>query len=141
MIEVKRIELWRGPFEEAIDAMRREPFSWNGNDCAVGLASRLTKALTGVDLAEEHRGRYTTELEALAYLSSLGFDDLADAAATFLPEIAVAETRIGDIVAIPVDAPFKHALGVVNGERVFVLNERGMATVGLLKATRAFKVG
>ncbi len=35
----------------------------------------------------------------------------------------------------------RYALGVVNGERIFVLRETGLGTVDLLDAKRAFKVG
>jgi hypothetical protein len=70
-----------------------------------------------------------------------GFRNLADMVAVMLPEIHPSEARIGDIAAIEIDTPFGYALGVVNGERVFVLREDGMGTVDLLDAKRAFRVG
>ncbi|MNL80509.1 hypothetical protein D3C87_2073860 [compost metagenome] len=58
-----------------------------------------------------------------------------------LPVIHPSEARVGDIAAIDVGGPIGHALGVVNGERIFVLGETGIGTVDLLKAAMCFKVG
>lgn len=138
---MKRVSLWRKPFELAIDDLKAVPFSWDGNECVTGLVGKSLLALTGVDVIAQHRGQYTDAKSALAYMRQLGYDDLADLAATVLPEIPVSMATVGDIVAVPVDTPFRHALGVVNGERVFVMTEAGIGTVDLLDAKRAFKVG
>lgn len=138
---MKRIDLWRKPFDETLDAIKATPFDWDGNECVTGLAVKTTLAITGEDFGAEHRGKYHDEESAKAYLQSLGFEDLASLVASILPEIPVAQAEIGDIVAIPVATQFGHVLGVVNGERVFVLTPRGVGTVALTSADRAFKVG
>ena len=43
--------------------------------------------------------------------------------------------------AIPADDGFGFTLGVVNGERIFVLRPDGFGTVDLLAAGRAFRIG
>lgn len=136
-----RIELWRKPFETVLDEIKADPFNWDGNDCVTGLIGKVVMTLTGEDVVAEHRGKYKDAKGAIAYLKRLGHDDLADMVATVLPEIPVSMAQIGDIVAIPGDKQFKYALGVVNGERVFVMTEAGVGTVDLLDAKRAFKVG
>ncbi|WP_176086995.1 hypothetical protein [Martelella sp. HB161492] len=141
MTDLKRLDGWRARFDAACDTMRSEPFSWGENDCAVGLVGNLTLALTGADLAAPWRGRYTTAIGALRVLRHDGFADLGALAASILPECHIARARIGDIAAIPSEDGFGFALGVVNGERIFVLTDAGFGTVDLMTAKRAFRVG
>jgi hypothetical protein len=143
MIALKRLPNWRARFEAACDAMKADPMSWGGNDCAVGLASRIVEAVTGVDCAAMYRGQYDSAESGLKLMRRAGFANLADMTASFLPEYPEGPcmAKIGDLVAIPTDTVFGFALGAVNGERVFVMTERGHGTVDLLTATRAFQVG
>lgn len=138
---MKRLPGWRGRFDAAMDEIRRRPFAWGEHDCAIGLASHIVLAITGKDLAEPYRGRYKTARGAMLAIRKAGFDNLEDAIASLLPEIPVSFATIGDIVTIPVESDFKCSLGVVNGERVFVLRDDGVGTLDLLQAKRAFKVG
>jgi len=139
--ERKRVESWRAAFDKEADKLRRIPFEWGTHDCAIGLVANMTKAITGEDKAKKYRGKYNDSKSAFRLMRKQGFTDLADMAASMLPEIHPSQTQIGDIVAIKSDTEFKHALGVVNGERVLVLREDGMGTVDLSEAVRAFRVG
>lgn len=143
LMDMPRLPDWRARFEAACDAMKTEPFSWGDNDCAAGLASRMVAAITGVDCAAAYRGHYASPEAGLKLMRGAGFANLGDMVASFLPEYPEGPCRakIGDLVAIPTDSAFGFALGIVNGERVFVLTEHGHGTVDLLDATRAFKVG
>ncbi|MET3602224.1 DUF6950 family protein, partial [Martelella mangrovi] len=47
----------------------------------------------------------------------------------------------GDVAAIPSNDGFGFTLGIVNGERIFVLRPEGFGTVDLLAASRAFSIG
>ena len=136
-----RIELWRGPYKAVVDDLRRKPFAWGENDCGPALAGRMVEALTGEDLGSPYRGRYDSAASAYKLMKAEGYDDLADLVAAMLPERPKAQAVIGDIAAIPVDTVFRHALGIVNGERIFVLTETGLGTVDLLDADRIFAVG
>ena len=78
---------------------------------------------------------------ALGVLRNDGFADLGDLVASVLPEIHISRGRIGDVAAIPADDGFGFTLGVVNGERIFVLRPDGFGTVDLLAAGRAFRIG
>lgn len=139
--DLVRLPDWRVRFEAEIDAMWRTPFAWGTHDCGPGLAGRMVEAVTGADLAAEYRGRYKTAKGALGVMRRAGFTSLADVAASMLPEIHPSQAKIGDIAAVETDTPFGFALGVVNGERVFVLHPAGVATVDLLSCKRAFRVG
>lgn len=138
---MKRLDDWRPRFEQVIDDMRLKPFAWRDNDCGPALVGRSVEALTGVDIAVAYRGKYSDAASALRLVRSHGFDDLADLVASLLPEIHPSRARVGDIAAFEMDSPFRSALGVVNGERVFVLRPEGIGTMNLLQARRAFKVG
>lgn len=142
MIELTRLPNWRARFDAECDRLRLSPFAWGSHDCGPGLAGNLTMAITGVDVAADYRGRYTTRTGALRVLRSGGYETVGDLVASMLPEHEHhSMARIGDVVAIPTESAFGHALGVVNGERVFVLTENGFGTVDRCEAVRAFRVG
>lgn len=141
MSELVRLHDWRARFAAEIDRLKHTPFAWGAHDCGPGLAGNLVLAITGVDCAAQWRGAYASPSEGLSVMRDAGFENLGDMVAAMLPEIHPSEARIGDVAAIEVSSPFGYALGVVNGERIFVLREDGMGTVDLLDAKRAFRVG
>lgn len=142
MIELERKELWISEFHAFIDDIRRQPFDWRGHDCVLGLGARAVEALTGVRLGEEYAEQFSDAASAYRLMRKLGFDDVADLLANYLPEYDhPSEAQMGDIVTIPVDTQFKHGLGVVNGERIIAVTETGIGTIDRLSADRAFRVG
>ena len=138
---MQRLPKWRGRFEAAIDELKAKPFAWGDHDCGPGLVGNVVMAITGEDVAKPYRGKYFDAKGALRIIKRKGFDNLGDLVASMLPEIHPSQAKIGDIGAVKMDSPFGYALGVVNGERVFVLMEDGIGTVDLLQCERAFKVG
>lgn len=142
MQTLTRRDDWRSRLEAAIDQVKAIPFAWESQiDCGPHLTGRIVEALTGVDVAVAFRGRYTTAAGAVRVMREAGFDNLGDLVASILPEIHPSQAGVGDIVAIADDTPFGFALGVVNGDRAFVMRPDGLGTVELLDAQRAFKVG
>lgn len=136
-----RLPDWRRRFETAIDDIKARPFQWYDHDCGRGLAVRLVLAITGDDFSDRYPDRYEDAAGAVRVLKNYGFASLGEMVATMLPVIHPSQAEIGDIAAIPLDGPIGHALGVVNGERIFVLTETGIGTVDLLDAVMCFKVG
>lgn len=133
---------WIGAYADLIDETRAEPFAWGRNDCAVGLCARVVEVLTGVNPASRFAGQFDDAASAYRIMRAEGFEDLADLVASILPEYDhPSEAQIGDLVAVANDTPFRHALGVCNGERIFVLTETGLGTLDRRQAVRAFKVG
>lgn len=134
---------WRSRLEAVIDEVKEKPFSWEDNECVIGLAARAVYAITLVDMGAQFRGTFNSPESAYRVMKKAGADNLADLAGKYLEEYegGVSQAKIGDIVAVPVDTKFKFGLGVVNGERFFVLMENGIGTMDLSAATRAFKVG
>ena len=138
---MERLPKWRARLEAAIDDIKSKPFSWEDNECVTGLAGKVILAVTGEDPTKPYQGKYNDSVSALRVMRQTGFKNLGDLTASILPEIHPSQAKIGDIAAIKMDSPFGYALGVVNGERVFVLMENGIGTVDLLECQRAFKVG
>lgn len=141
MLELTRLPDWRARFEAEIDAIKHRPFSWEDHECGIGLVGNVVLAVTGHDAAARWRGRYRSYRGAVRVMRNEGFANVADMVAAMLPEIHPGLARIGDIAAFPDDTALGFSLGIVNGERVFVLTETGMGTMDLLQATRAFRVG
>jgi hypothetical protein len=145
--DLTRLPDWRARFEIALDAIKSEPFAWGGVgsgrgiDCGPGLAGFVVQAVTGRDLAAPYRGRYRTARGAMMAMHRAGFGNLGDLVASMLPEIHPSQAKIGDIAAIPTHSRFGFGLGVVNGDRIFVVMPEGQGTVDLLTAARAFRVG
>lgn len=140
MTGLVRLPDWRRRYAAAITEIKAKPFDWQHHECATGLAGRIVRELTGIDLAAQFAGDYDDAESAARYLLSLGFSNLGDLVATLLPEIHPSAARIGDIALIESDG-LLGGLGVVNGERIYVLTAHGFGTVDLLDAKRAFKVG
>lgn len=138
---MKRLPDWPARLHAFVDSVKAEPFRWDGHDCAVGWAADAVLAMTGEDPAKDCRGRYQTARGAAKTMKRKGFDNLADLAASKLPEIHVSQAKLGDIAVIPKDDVFGGSLGIVNGETILVIREDGMGVVPLFDASRAFRVG
>lgn len=139
---MKRLPGWRSRLSATINSFRRREMAYGEADCWV-LAASCVEAITGETPWPKAWRAYKSERGGIGVMKRAGFDNLADAMATIFPEIKPSEATIGDLMAIPSDSPFGFALGVSNGERIFGFGDAfdGLGTVGLLKATRAFKVG
>ena len=137
MTSLKRSRDWRAKLSATIEERRRVPFSEN-NNCGLFLADCVA-AMTGVDLAADYRGKFRSTAEAIILLRRAGFADLCAFLTDHLEEIPPAMARAGDVVAFPSDQS-GWAGGIVNGERVTVMNERGLATVTRDGASRAFRI-
>jgi hypothetical protein len=134
---MKRLPDWNASLHVYVDAVKRSPFDWGAHNCAT-FAAGAVEAMTGENLAKGYR--FKTERGALSAMMREGFNNLADMAASKLPEIHISQARIGDIAAIPTDTPFGFVLGIVNGEMILALRPDGMGLAPLLSATRAFRV-
>jgi len=111
----------------------KTPHRWGSHDCCLGAANAI-EAFTGVDLAADFRGKYSTEAEALALIHSVtGGTTVEDAAAWCAQKHGLVEwVRNG------LPAP----LFAQRGDLV-VLNDGGTLIAGVvhLKGTHAVTVG
>ena len=133
-----RFDDWIQRLVTYVSACHRTPYQPGRHDCAL-FAAGAVQAMTGVDPAAEFRGRYRTVRGGLRILRKLGHADHVALTVSVLPEIPVAMARAGDIAVL--DGDDGPAMGVVQGERVYVLRPDGVGTMLLTDAHRAFKVG
>jgi hypothetical protein len=128
---------WRQHLVAYLADAARRPFAQGTHDCALFLAGGVL-AMTGQDYAARYRGRYTTTRGGLRILRKDGFETHVALAAHYLPDLPVALAREGDAAVVPTgDGP---ALGIVQGEGIYVLGPGGMGVVPLTTAFRAFEV-
>ena len=79
-------------------AERRDtPFEWGTQDCAMFTAD-MVEAMTGMDLAGEHRGRYKTALGAKRYAAKFGDGGLTKVLDAKLDRVEKAFVQRGDVV-------------------------------------------
>lgn len=133
-----RIRGWEQALAAFTRAHMRTTYEWGRHDCAL-FAAGAVAATTGVDFAQDFRGTYDDEEGARRVLASIGCADVGDLASRYLPEIAPAEARRGDIVLI--DGVRGMFLAVVDGRTAVGPTLRGLAHTPLNLALRAWAVG
>lgn len=133
MIELKRIRNWRQALSEIIEARRRVPFS-DENNCAMFLADCVL-AMTGVDLAADYRGKFSTVEEGMVLMRRDGFTDMGAFLAKTLEERHPAFAAVGDITLID-----EWTGGVIVGDRITVMMPEGLGTLPRDFGKRAFRV-
>ncbi|CUH67963.1 hypothetical protein TG4357_03310 [Thalassovita gelatinovora] len=128
---------WNSRLIKYLSTAVETPFQPGIHDCALFFAGAV-EAQTGKDHAAPYRGRYTTLRGGLRVLRKDGFGDHIALAAHHLPEIPPSFAQPGDGAVI--DTPDGPALGVVQGERIYVLGIDRLHLMPRLNATRAFGV-
>jgi hypothetical protein len=126
---------WQGRLVAYLDMAGRRPFVPGQHDCALFTAGAVA-AMTGIDYAADYRGRYTTTRGGLRVLRRDGFADHVALAAAHFP--ATGQPVPGDLAAV--DSAEGPALGVVQGEFVYLLAPGGMTLAPIAAASRFFRV-
>lgn len=137
MISLQRLEGWEQRLFEFTRASMSQPYEWGTNDCII-FAAGCVEAMTGVDLAAEHRGTYTDELGAARIIARAGADSLAGFVALYLPETPLSLVQRGDIVIA--EGPEGDFAAVCQGVTCVGPSRRGLIHVKTLQAKQAFKV-
>jgi len=137
-MEMIRRPDWRARLAAWLAAEAVRPFEYGKSDCAL-FAAGAVLAMTGIDLADGWRGRYTTLRGGLRVLHKAGHRNHVALTAARLPEIEPGRAQVGDIAVVEGnDGP---SLGVVNGAWVAVRTMSGLGHVPRDKVVRAFKCG
>lgn len=116
---------------EYLAAAQGKAFRYGRHDCAL-FAVAWVKAKTGRDLSLGLR--HSSLREGIELLRAAGYRDHVEAFAAQSEEVPVLMARRGDIAVV------NNCLGIVTGERVALVRRRGLVTVPLTSATRAFRV-
>lgn len=129
-----RLPDWKPRLTCYLAASARKPYAIGTHDCAL-FAAGAVEAVTGHDPAAAWRGAYASKAGGLRLLQAAGHRDHFDATAAALKEIRPSFAAAGDIAAVH-DGVGQTALGVVQGEMVYVLRETGL---GLVPRTAMFR--
>jgi len=107
-------------------------------DCALFFAN-CVREITGDDIAAKYRGKYRSLEKGYAALRKDGFDSHVDYVASLFERIPVSMAQRGDGVVL-LDADGNEALGIVQGENVYILGMNGLGLCKLEKAVKAFRI-
>lgn len=137
-VPLTRLSNWQSHLTRYLSGVAKKPFEEGTHDCFL-FSADAALALTGVDLAEGWRGRYLTTRAGLRQMRQAGYCDHVDYAAKKLLETPPSLARAGDWATLATaDGP---ALGVFQGEMIYVLMRSGLGLLPRSNALRAFKVG
>jgi len=129
---------WRVRLLAYLAEVSRRQFGYGSHDCGLFVAGAIA-AMTGTDPAQPWRGQYSSLKSGLKRLRRAGFADHVAVAAAIYPEIHPSRAGVGDIAAVDGDDGLA-ALGLVQGELIYVLRPDGLATLPLISARRAFRI-
>ena len=133
-----RVADWKARLSAYVATCARTPYALGSHDCAL-FAAGAVDAVTGTDPAAKWRGAYRSKEGGLRALKRAGYSDHIEATAAVLPEIHPAFAAEGDIAYVSDAATGQTALGVVQGELVYVLREDGLGLLPRAAMTRAFR--
>lgn len=131
-----RLPDWKARLTAYLTQAAPRPYCLGQHDCALFAAGGV-QAVTGLDPAAAWRGTYATKAAGLTALRRAGHADHIAATAAALPEIHPALAAPGDIAVVTDGGA--GALGIVQGEMVYVLREDGLGLVPRSAMTRAFR--
>lgn len=155
---LERFDDWLARLEAQLALQQQKSFEWGAFDCALH-ACDCVLAITGVDLAADFRGKYSSQEEALAIMRQLVGSEwpgvtgsalemlAANIAAQFEIPQAIFPTfaRRGDVVLVrqPNDLPAMGTLGVVGLDGLFALcaSDQGLARVHMAHWIRGWLIG
>ena len=144
---MQRKEFWdTEDFNDFLLARADMAFAWGTNDCAL-FAADAVEAITGVDIAEDFRGKYNTEQEAFDLIESLvGGSTVADAASYCATKHDLVEyeyplmAKRGDLVVVEDAGRLIAGVIHLSGRHVVVVGEGGLKRVDLTAIKRAWAI-
>lgn len=128
-----RLPDWHPRLAIYVSSIARKPFRPGRLDCCL-FAAGAVEAMTGDDIAKDWRGYKTIE-NGLKSMKQAGFADHVAFVATLFDEAIHAHAAPGDIAVVDNDA-----LGIVQGQMIYVMGLTGLGFVPMAQAIRIFKV-
>lgn len=137
-LDIKRLPDWKPRLVAYLGSVADRALKPGKHDCALFFAGAV-KAMTGYDGARGWRSKYKSLAGGVKALKKAGHDDHIALVASVLKEIPPAFAREGDGAVVPGEGALD-ALGIVQGEGVYVLTPQRMAIVSRSQILRAFRV-
>ena len=142
---MERRENWEHFLSEFIFKRKDSSFKYGQNDCCLFVADAVEK-ITGVDIAEEFRGQYTTKAEAYKLLMNFSGGAVEETFKTLsrqygFHEISPNYAGRGDIVLV--EGEMGDAVGIVDmtGEQVAIPARKGLISFPMIAIRKAWRVG
>lgn len=130
---------WEGRLTKYISERSTASFRPGELDCGL-FAGGAIEVMTGENHLALIAGEYRTIEDGYKLLQSMGFEDhVAYAASLFEPWESPLMAQRGDL-AVVLDNKDHPALGIVQGEHVYLMGLRGIGLAPLTDAIKAFKV-
>ncbi|WP_263378698.1 DUF6950 family protein [Granulicella paludicola] len=144
---IKRTEHWATrELDQYLRDHAKDEFRWGVQDCCLFAANSI-EAMTGVDIADDFRGKYNTQAQAFALIKSLtGGATVADAAAHCATKHGLTEwsspllAQRGDLVVIQDGDQLIAGIVHLNGRHVISIGAGGLKRLSIRNVTRAWKV-
>lgn len=151
--KLKRSTTW---LTRELDTYLREtaskPFAWGSNDCCLFAANGI-ESMTGVDIADDFRGKYTDQASAFALIKTVtGGATVADAAAYCATKHGLVEwvtaagkplplmAKRGDLVVVANAGSLIAGIVDLSGRYVAAMSETGIVRLPLSAIQRAWNV-
>lgn len=134
-----RLNNWPQKLNEFIEARRATPFEWGKNDCSLFVADAIM-AMTGIDVAKELRGKYSTEIGAYKIISEYGeIEDVVEALGCPIKlfKSSVATLARGDIALVVLEGN-KRAIGINLGRNVAFTGKNGLEFVSIRQCVKGW---
>ncbi len=133
MTDLQRLQDWRPRLVGYLETVRTRSFAYGSHDCGL-FAAGAVRAMTGVDLAAQFRGRYDSLKAGLKLVRGGPMTILRQ----HFEEVPTAFAGVGDLALIgEVGFP---ALGLFEGQHILVLREEGLGLMPRAAATLAYRV-
>lgn len=130
---------WEGRLIKYISECSNAPFRPGRLDCGL-FAGGAIKAMTGFDPTVGMKGKYSTIDKAMSKLADMGYTDHIEyAASMFEDHVSPLFACRGDLAVVE-DMNGFPALGIVQGEYIYVMELNGIGLRPLTDAKRAFKI-
>jgi hypothetical protein len=132
-----RLADWKARLWQYLQTCAAAPLEPGSHDCALFVAGAVC-AMTGVDLAAPYRGRYDTFKTGFKLLTADGWPDAQAFLSAHFSPIHPALAHEGDIVVLR--GGRRLALGLLQGEVIYVLQDRNLALRPRSAARSAYHV-
>ncbi len=136
-IALERRPDWRERLRTYVLSNLSVPFRPGKHDCALFVAGAI-REMTGHDFGRGWRGKYRSIKAGEALARERGYDDHEAIFSEHLDPVAPSFARVGDLAVVETEAGT--ALGIVQGEMIYVLHVGGMAIVSRDQMKRAYRV-
>lgn len=142
-----RTEHWATrEYHQFLLARAKMPFAWGTNDCCL-FAADAVHSFTGIDLADDFRGKYSDQASAFALIKQVtGGSTVEDAVVHCATKHGLAEwphallAQRGDLVTVADAGQLISGVVHLNGRHVVVVGEQGLKVVSIRNIKRSWHV-